>query len=279
MARLDGKTALVTGATDGVGRLVAERLGAYGAHVLVHGRDMERGRAVVTNIEKNGGSATFLAADFASLMAVRQLAEAVNEETDRLGILINNAGIGFGHPGARRETSVDGHELRFAVNYLASFLLTHLLLPAVRAGDSSRIINVASAGQQSIDFDDVMLTQRYDGYRAYAQSKLALIMFTFDLATELKGSGITVNCLHPATYMDTTMVHQAGVSPASSVEEGAEAILNLAISPALEGRSGLYFNGLKESRAARQAYDPDARRRLRDLSLQLTGLSVDTSRS
>ena len=276
MTELNGKTALVTGSTDGVGRLVAKRLGEMGARVLVHGRNRDRGERVVAEIEAGGGRAELLLADFAALSEVRALAEAVRRRTDRLDILINNAGIGTGRPGAPRETSADGHELRFAVNYLAGFLLTHLLLPLLRKSAPARIVNVASAGQQPIDFADVMLERRYNGARAYCQSKLAQIMFTFDLAEDLRGSGVTVNALHPATYMDTTMVRGAGVTPISTVEEGTEAILYLATSPALEGRSGLYFDGLRETRAHPQAYDAEARRRLKALSLQLTGLNGET---
>jgi NAD(P)-dependent dehydrogenase (short-subunit alcohol dehydrogenase family) len=270
MTSLTGKTALVTGSTDGVGRVVAERLGKMGARVLVHGRDRARGEGVVADIKAAGGSAEFLAADLAALAEVRRLAEAVRGTTDRLDILINNAGIGSA--GAARQTSADGHELRFAVNYLAGFLLSYLLLPLIKQSAPVRIVNVASAGQQAIDFADVMLTRGYSGSRAYCQSKLAQILFTIDLAAELEASGVTVNALHPATYMNTTMVRRAGVTPISTVEEGAEAILNLAAGPALAGRSGLYFNGLREARADRQAYDADARARLRALSLELTGL-------
>jgi NAD(P)-dependent dehydrogenase (short-subunit alcohol dehydrogenase family) len=275
MTSLDGKTALVTGATDGVGRVVAERLGASGARVLVHGRDRARGEQVVAAIAAGGGTAEFLAADLAALAAVRGLADAVRRTTDRLDILINNAGIGTA--GAARQTSADGHELRFAVNYLAGFLLARLLLPLVKNSAPARIVNVASAGQQAIDFADVMLTRGYSGARAYCQSKLAQIMFTIDLAAELAGSGVTVNCLHPATYMNTTMVRRAGVTPVSTVEQGAEAILNLAAAPALAGRSGLYFNGLREARADAQAYDAGARARLRALSMELTGLSAEAA--
>jgi NAD(P)-dependent dehydrogenase (short-subunit alcohol dehydrogenase family) len=273
VARPNGKTALITGSTDGVGRLVAKRLDDAGARVLVHGRNRERGERVVADIKKGGGSAEFLAADLSVLAEVRRLAEAVQQRTDRLDILINNAGIGTGGSGAPRQTSADGHELRFAVNYLAGFLLTRLLLPLIKQSAPARIVNVASAGQQAIDFTDVMLTRGYGGTRAYCQSKLAQIMFTFDLADELRGTGVTVNALHPATYMDTTMVRRAGITPWSSVEEGAEAILNLATSPALEGRSGFYFNGLREARADGQAYDSEARRRLKAISLELTSLS------
>ncbi len=190
---------------------------------------------------------------------MRALAAAVRKDQQRLDLLINNAGIGTRSGGPRRRVSADGHELRFAVNYLSGFLLTYLLLPLLEASTPARIVNVASAGQSPIDFNDVMLTKHYDGVQAYCQSKLAQIMFTIDLAQELKASNITVNALHPATYMATTMVREAGVSPASTVEEGAEAILKLAVSPEVEGRTGLYFNRLQEARAHSQAYDADAR--------------------
>jgi NAD(P)-dependent dehydrogenase (short-subunit alcohol dehydrogenase family) len=275
MADSKGRTALVTGATDGVGRVVARELAKQGWRVLVHGRDRPRGEALVQEIERAGGRATFLAADLASLAEVRRLADEVRKATDRLDLLINNAGIGTA--GAGRQTSADGHELRFAVNYLAGFLLTYLLLPLLKASTPARIVNVASAGQQAIDFSDVMLTRNYSGVAAYCQSKLAQIMFTVDLTDELKGSGVIANALHPSTYMNTTMVRRAGVSPMSKVEDGAEAILQLAVSAKLEGRSGLYFNVLNEARANAQAYDAEARRRLRALSLELTGLKGQAS--
>ena len=246
MEKLSGKTALVTGSTDGVGRLVARKLGEAGAHVLVHGRDAERGARVVADIEASGGVAAFLAADLSALAEVRRLADAAQTTVDRLDILINNAGIGTAGP---RQTSAEGFELRFAVNYLAGFLLTLLLLPLIKNSAPARIVNVSSAGQQPIDFGDVMLTRGYGGTRAYCQSKLAQIMFTIDLGAALEGTGVTVTCLHPATYMDTSMVRRAGVRPLSTVEEGARAILNLATSPAVEGQTGLYFNGLHEAKA------------------------------
>jgi NAD(P)-dependent dehydrogenase (short-subunit alcohol dehydrogenase family) len=270
---LKGKIALVTGSTDGVGRVVAERLGKAGAHVLVHGRDHDRGERVAAAIKALGGTAEYLAADLAALANVCELAGMVQEKAKQLDILINNAGIGTSGPDGSRQTSADGYELRFAVNYLAGFLLTHLLLPLLRGSTPARIVNVSSAGQQALDFEDVMLTRGYSGTRAYCQSKLAQIMFTIDLARALEGTGVTVNCLHPATYMNTTMVRRAGVKPWSTVDEGADAILNLATSPALEGKSGLYFNGLNEARANAQAYDAEARRSLHEISLELTGLS------
>jgi NAD(P)-dependent dehydrogenase (short-subunit alcohol dehydrogenase family) len=158
MTGVDGRTALVTGSTDGVGRLVARRLGEAGARVLVHGRDQERGERLVAEIAAGGGTAEFLAADLAALAEVRRLAQAVRQTTARLDILINNAGIGTGGPGAPRQSSADGHELRFAVNYLAGFLLTRLLLPLLETSAPARIVNVASAGQQAIDFSDLMLS-------------------------------------------------------------------------------------------------------------------------
>ena len=275
MGELTGKTVLVTGSTDGVGRLVARRLGGARARILVHGRDADRGAQIVADIEGAGGAATFIRADLASLAEVRDLAATVQRVTDRLDILINNAGIGTA--GGVRQESADGFELRFAVNYLAGFLLTSLLLPLLRAAEPARIVNVSSGGQQAIDFADVMLTRGYSGARAYCQSKLAQVMFTFDLAEKLAGTAVTATCLHPATYMDTTMVRRAGVTPVSTVEQGAEAILNLAVSPALAGRTGLYFNGRHETRAHSQAYDAEARRKLWALSLELTGLASAVS--
>lgn len=268
---LNGKTALITGSTDGVGRVVASRLAEAGAHVLIHGRDQPRGERVVAAIKAAGGTAEFLAADFASLADVRRLADSVRQTETRLDILVNNAGIGTA--GSSRLTSVDGHELRFAVNYLAGFLLTTLLLPLIRQNTPARIVNVSSAGQQAIDFDDVMLTCGFSCSRAYCQSKLAQIMFTIDLARELANSGVIVNALHPATYMDTSMVRRAGVTPISTVEEGADAIWQLAVSPAVAGCTGRYFSGLNEARANAQAYDEAARQKLRTLSLRLTGLA------
>jgi NAD(P)-dependent dehydrogenase (short-subunit alcohol dehydrogenase family) len=272
MADGNGRTALVTGATDGVGGVVARRLAQEGWRVLAHGRDRQRGAALVREIEQAGGNAVFLPADLSSLAEVRGLAEAVGRTTDRLDLLINNAGIGTTGSAPGRLVSADGHELRFAVNYLAGFLLTYLLLPLLKASAPARIVNVSSAGQQAIDFSDVMLTKSYSGVSAYCQSKLAQIMFTIDLAAELKGTGVIANALHPSTYMNTTMVRQSGVTPMNKVETGAEAILQLAVSPKLEGRSGLYFNVMNEARANPQAYDANARAKLRTLSLRLAGL-------
>jgi len=267
----DQRVILITGSTGGMGRELALELAKTGAHILVHGRNAERGREVVADIERMGvGRATFYQADLASLEEVRQLARAVLADHDRLDLLINNAGI-WQRGADTRELSVDGHELSFAVNYLSHFLLTRMLLPTMIDSAPSRIINVASAAQTPIDFDDVMMERNFSGSRAYGQSKLAQILFTVDLAEELRGSGVTVYSLHPATLMDTGMVEGAGVQPRTTVREGVDAVLNLVGDPGAE--SGQYFIGTEPGRANAQAYDAQARTRLRELSMALTGLN------
>ena len=268
-----GKTVLITGSTDGVGRFVAMQLAMSGARVLIHGRDKVRARTLADEIRRADGSEpAFYQADLSSLAGVRQFADAVLADHSRIDVFVSNAGIGSQNGGSGRQISADGYELRFAVNYLSGFLLAYRLLPLLKAAAPSRIVNVASLGQHPIDFDDVMIAQGYNGSRAYAQSKLSQIMFTIDLAGELKGTGVTVNSLHPATYMNTTMVRAGGITPMSTVEQGGAAILHLVRGDDMAGRSGLFFNGLQEAKANPQAYDAAARRRLRMLSLELTGL-------
>ena len=272
MRSIDQQVILVTGATDGLGRALAQELAARGATVLLHGRDAAKGDATVREIREATDSErlAFYLADFSSLAQVRALGERVLAVNERLDVLVNNAGIGTVDGGsAERAVSEDGHELRFAVNYLAPFLLTHLLEPLLVGSAPARIVNVASAGQAPIDFDDVMLEHDYSGVQAYCQSKLALAMLTFDLAEELRDRGVTANCLHPGTYMPTKMVVDAGVTPLDSLESGVEATLRLVAGPELDGVSGKYFERLREARAHEQAYDVGARRRLRELSAEL----------
>ncbi|MEV1242500.1 SDR family NAD(P)-dependent oxidoreductase [Nonomuraea sp. NPDC049750] len=277
------RTILITGATDGLGRELARRL-ATDDRVIVHGRDPERVRRARADPERAdaertradvggtgegvladaGGTTEGVLADLADLRQVDRLADEVLGRFDRLDVLVNNAGMGGGPPGSGRAESQDGIELRFAVNYLAGYHLTRRLLPLLVRSAPSKVVNVASAGQQAIDFADPMLTHGYGRQRAYSQSKLAQIMFTFDLAEELAGQGVTVNALHPATYMDTTMVREAGAPVMSTVDEGVAATRQLI--DGLDGVSGRYFNGLRESRADAQAYDLAARKRLRELS-------------
>jgi NAD(P)-dependent dehydrogenase (short-subunit alcohol dehydrogenase family) len=262
---VDRQTILVTGATDGLGRALARELVSRGATVLLHGRSEER----LEDTQRELGAAATYVADFSSLDEVRRLASALERDQERLDLLVNNAGIGGGD--GRREESAEGYELRFAVNYLAPFLLTNLLLPLLRRSVPARIVNVASAGQAAIDFDDVMLERRYDAMRAYGQSKLAQIMFTFELAERLRGedAGVTVNALHPASLMNTKMVYESFGYTMSTVEDGVEATLRLAISPELEGVTGRYFDRLREARPNNQADDAEARRRLWRLSEEL----------
>jgi NAD(P)-dependent dehydrogenase (short-subunit alcohol dehydrogenase family) len=269
MRNLAEATILVTGATDGLGKRVAFELAATGATVLLHGRRRERLEATLEEAREETGSeklGSYLA-DLSSLGEVRALAEQVLTEQDRLDVLINNAGVIAGE----RWESEDGYELTFAVNYLAHFLLTRLLLPLLLDSAPARVVNVASAGQSPIDFDDVLLERGYDPMRAYTQSKVAQVMFTFELAERLQGSGVTVNALHPASLMDTKMVLETFGRSMSTVEEGAEATVRLATSPELEGITGRYFDGTREGRANPQAYDEEARKRLWTLSEQLCG--------
>ena len=264
---LKGKTVLITGSTDGLGREVARRAAALGAHVVVHGRNRERGAAVVDEITRGGtGSARFYAADLASLDQVRALAAAIMRDYRRLDVLVNNAGIWI----RERQVSADGHELHFAVNYLAGFLLTRTLLPLIVHSAPSRIVNVASGAQSPIDFSDVMLARPGRAAQGYGQSKLAQVMFTFDLARELEGTGVTAVTLHPATMMDTTMVRESGMPAQSSVDEGARAVMHLVAGTGV--RSGEFYNGLRPGRANRQAYDESVRAQLRALSVQLAGV-------
>lgn len=270
MKPIEEQTILITGSTDGIGELTAHKLAEQGARVLIHGRNQQKVDRVAEEIRNQTVSdkiETYLA-DFSALVNVREMTKKIRSDHNSLDVLINNAGIGFGE---KREVSQDGYELRFAVNYLAPFLLTHLLLPSLKKAPSSRIVNVASVGQQAIDFDDVMLEKQYEAWRAYRQSKLALIMFTIELADRLP-EGITVNSLHPGTFLRTKMVTEAGITPQGEPGDGAEAVTYLATAPKLQNVSGQYFNQKTEARANPQAYDADARRKLWKYSSQYTGL-------
>jgi NAD(P)-dependent dehydrogenase (short-subunit alcohol dehydrogenase family) len=265
------RTIGITGATDGLGKGLASELATTGARLILHGRNEEKGQALLEELRpKATGELEFRRAHFKSLDEVRELADSLQEE-DRIDVLVNNAGIGTAGP---REDSEDGYELTFQVNYLAPFLLTRRLLPLIKSTAPSRIVNVSSAGQTPIDFDDVMLEDSYSGFQAYSQSKLALVMFTFDLAEELEGSGVTANCLHPGTYLPTNMVKAAGVDPVTPLEDGVAATMRLITSPEVEGTNGHYFDGTSESAPHPQAEDPEARRQLRELSEELTGIQA-----
>jgi NAD(P)-dependent dehydrogenase (short-subunit alcohol dehydrogenase family) len=270
---VDEQTILVTGATDGLGRALAERLAGEGATVLAHGRDEERGLATVAEIRRatDNDDVHWLRADFASLDEVRGLADQVIAEYDALHGLVNNAGVGTVEPDGRRMESLDGYELRFAVNYLAGYLLTRRLVPLLVRSAPARIVTVSSAGQAPIDFDNVMLERDYSGIQAYGQSKLAQVMMTFDLAEELDPLAVTANCLHPGTFMPTKMVRAAGVSPVTPLSEGVGATLRLVADPSLDGISGRYYHGTREAEPEPQSGDPLARRLLHELSDRLCG--------
>ena len=265
---MTGKVVLVTGSTDGLGRDVARRIAAAGAHVLVTGRSAARGDSLVDEIAKSGkGSATFYRADLASLDEVRRLADAVVRDTKRLDVLINNAGVGFIFDSTRK-FSAEGYEMHFAVNYLAHYLLTQRLLPLIAASAPARIINVSSGSQTAIDFDDVMMAKGYNGGRGYAQSKLAQVMMTIDMAPALEKQRILTYSLHPATTMGTTMALALKVKPRSTIAEGVESVVNAMTTTE---PTGTFFNQLKPWKAQAQAYDAEARAKLRVLSEQLVG--------
>ncbi|HEX4731264.1 MAG TPA: SDR family oxidoreductase [Solirubrobacterales bacterium] len=271
----ENTVALVTGATDGLGRALAERLAGIGMTVHIHGRSEEKLEAAVREIVAATGNERVFThrADLASLAEVRGLADEI-AALDALHLLVNNAGIGSGLPDSpEREESKDGIELRFAVNYLAGFVLTTRLLPLLQRSAPARIVMVASLGQAALDFDEPMLERSYyEGRRAYAQSKLAQITFANELAARLgPDSGVTINSLHPATFMPTKIVLDERGTSVDSLERGVIATLRLAVAPELDGVSGRFYDREHEARAEDQAYDPEAQRRLRELSEELAG--------
>lgn len=268
------RTILITGATDGLGQALAHRLTTDGATVLLHGRDQEKLDRTASELRalRGAGRTQTLRADLADLAQVRRLAAEAGQATDRLDVLVSNAGIGGGQPDGRtRRTSADGYELRFAVNYLAGFLLTLELLPLLRASAPARIVYVASIGQHPLDFADLMLTRGYTGTRAYGQSKLAQIMSGFELAGRISATEVTVNNLHPATYMPTKIVLAEVGSSIDTLQAGVAATYRLVSDPRLDGVTGQFFNKTHAARAHRQAYDRNARAELWNGSLQLTG--------
>jgi NAD(P)-dependent dehydrogenase (short-subunit alcohol dehydrogenase family) len=254
MYRLEGKVALVTGAGRGIGRAISLRLAEEGADVAAIDLAAADAEAVAADAVKLGRRAVGLACDVTSAEAVEQMVKSVHGQLGSVDVLVNNAGI----IAAERQLSRDGHELTFQVNHLAGFLLTLLMLPPLT-------VNVASIGQRAPDLDDLMLERGYEGYDAYARSKLAQIMFTFELAK--RRPDLVVNALHPATLMDTKMVRETFGYSRSTVAEGVEATAALVERDDVTGR---YFEGLREARADPLAYDAGARRRLWDASAALT---------
>jgi NAD(P)-dependent dehydrogenase (short-subunit alcohol dehydrogenase family) len=276
MKPIDEQVVLVTGATDGIGKGTAHELARMGATVLLHGRSQEKLDAVRQEIAAESASTRLQTyrADFSSLAEVRRLADQIVGAHPHLHVLINNAGIGAGARGRQqRQMSEEGYELRFAVNHLAPFLLTHLLIPVLRGDGHARVVNVASAAQQEMDFSDIMLESGYSGMRAYSQSKLAMVMATFEFARRLSSGSPTVNCLHPGSLLDTKMVREGFGQPQGDVEEGIRAEIFVATAPQIEGITGEYFDRTQRARAHAQAYDARARQRLWQVSEELTGIS------
>jgi retinol dehydrogenase-14 len=266
---MEPKTILVTGATDGIGRQTALELARQGAKVLIHGRDKIKGAKVLDEINRDNcnENLTLYLADFSSLAEVKRMADDIKREQTELHGLINNAGV-FSK---KRILTGDGLELTFEVNYLAPFLLTILLLDLIKASAPARIINVSSTVHRSInavDFENLQGEKFYDGHEAYALSKLGNILFTNELARHLKGSGVTVNSLHPGS-INTKLLH-AGFGPGGqSVVEGARTPVYLAMSPEVEGVTGKYFSHMVESPSSTLAQDLQLQKKFWKISEEL----------
>ena len=277
-----GKVCLVTGATSGIGYVTARALAEMGATVIAVGRNREKGEAIVADIKRRSGSDTvaFMRADLSSQASIRALATTFTDQYDRLHVLVNNAGGIF----ATRETTVDGIEMTFALDHLAPFLLTELLLPTLKASAPARVVTVSSSAQAfgKINFDDLQGAKRYSAWRAYNQAKLANVLFTYELARRLAGTGVTATCLHPGLVATgfaqnngdlTQRLIKAGQVFMPSPEKGARTSIYLASSPLVEGVTGRYFVAKKPKTSSRRSYDEATARRLWEISEGLTGLA------
>ena len=280
---MGGKTVLITGSTSGIGKATAVALAAMGADVVVVGRNPERGEAALEEIkdQSHNESVELMLADLSVQGEVRRLAEEFLERHDRLDVLVNNAGL---VQSKRTETS-DGIETTFAINHLAPFLLTNLLLERLEKSAPSRVITVSSEAQRwgNVDFEDLQSRRKYRGFPVYGMTKLANIMFTYELAERLKGTGVTANCLHPGSVGTNFGKNNRGPMALffrvakpfmRSPEQGADTLIWLASSPEVDGVSGKYFSDREEIEAKKVAYDPAARRTLWEISEDLTGLEV-----
>lgn len=278
-----GKICVVTGATSGIGLVTARELARMGATVVLMARSRERGEAAREEIAARTGNqgVELILADFASLASVRAGAEAVLARHGRLDVLVNNAGVYVGD----RRLSADGYELTFAVNHLAAFLLTDLLLGALRAAPSARVVTVSSGAHLGGRgrFDDVRAERGYSGFQAYAESKLANVLFTYELARRLEGSGVAANCLHPGAVRTGFAGDAKGLFAVFfnlakpfmlTPEQGAQTPIYLAASPEVEGVSGKYFFERRPRQSSPASYDRGLQARLWALSEELTGVGA-----
>ena len=280
---MGGKTVLITGGTSGIGKATAVALAAMGANVVIVGHNQDRGEAAVEEIEarSHNESVELMLADLSVQAEVRGLAEEFQERHDRLDVLANNAGLVH----SKRTETPDGIETTLAINHLAPFLLTNLLLGRLEKSAPSRVITVSSEAQRwgTMDFADMQSRRKYRGFPVYGMTKLANIMFTYELAERLNGTGITANCLHPGSVGTNFGKNNRGVMALffraakpfmRSPEQGADTLIWLASSPEVEGVSGKYFSDRKEIEAKKIAYDPAARRTLWEISEDLTSLKA-----
>lgn len=276
---MQDKIVLVTGATDGIGKVAARELARQGATVIVAGRNAHKTEAAAAEIRQATGNArvTAMVADLSAQQGVRELARQVLDQNPRLDVLLNNAGAIF----SSRQLSADGIEMTWALNHLNYFLLTHLLLDALKAAPAARVVNVSSDAHQMarMNFDDLQAAKRYTAFGAYGQSKLANVMFTYELARRLAGTPITVNALHPGAVATgfgrnngglwNTMLGVFGRFSLTP-EQGARTSIHLASSPDVAGVSGKYFADCKEKPSSKVSLDVDAQRRLWEVSAEAT---------
>jgi NAD(P)-dependent dehydrogenase (short-subunit alcohol dehydrogenase family) len=260
-------TVVITGATDGLGKALAGALSHRpGTRLILHGRSSERLQQLRGELANSAADITVVRADFAELAQVRQLVAEIGMITDHISVLVNNAGVS---PALERQVSAEGHELGFAVNYLAPFALTCGLLPLLQAGAPARVVNVASLNQTPVDFDNLALARSYTRPRAYSTSKFALVSAGMTLAERLDPDIITVNSLHPGTYMPTKMLDRPELS-IDTIESGMRSTLRLILDPELSGITGRFFDRATETQAHPEVYQPDSRNRLWDVSRRLT---------
>lgn len=276
---MNGKLCLITGASSGIGKVAATELARLGARMVLVCRTTEKGRLTAEEIKKatGNGSIDFLAADLSSQAEIRKLAADYQSRFPAPQVLINNAGLAL----KKRAISPDGIEMTFAVNHLAYFLLTNLLLDTLKSGGPARIVNVSSDAHHSgsIDFDDLQLERNYSAWRAYSSSKLCNLFFTYELAKKLQGSGVTVNALHPGAV--ATKIFRDVPAPlralilllTMSPQKGAQTTVYLASSPEVEGVSGKYFKKKAEARSSAASLDAQAAERLWQVSATMTGLA------